>query len=191
MKTYIGTKVIKAQPMTKQAYCDYRGWKVPENEDPTEEIYLVEYPEDPTSTPNHPDHKGYISMSPKTVFEKAYKEIDGLVSFAIALQALKDGNRAQRIGWNGAGLFVFKQVHSDISMSIVPGMQSLPQSVKDEFVRRHMENEEKVSSEGGQDVNLKSIRYRNQFCIVYPNNTIFSWVPSANDICADDWAILD
>lgn len=76
MKTYIGTKTIKAKPTTKKEYCDYRGWDVPENEDPNEEIYLVEYPVDPKSKPNHPDHAGYISMSPKHVFDKAYKPAD-------------------------------------------------------------------------------------------------------------------
>jgi hypothetical protein len=73
MKTYTGTKVIKAKPMTKREYCDYRGWNVPEGEDPNEEVYLVEYEADPSSKPNHQDHEGYISMSPKHVFDKAYK----------------------------------------------------------------------------------------------------------------------
>jgi len=76
MKTYIGTKVIKAKPMTKKEYCDYRGWPIPPNEDPKEAIMLVEYPEDPLSKPNHGFHKGYISMSPLHVFEKAYKPAD-------------------------------------------------------------------------------------------------------------------
>jgi hypothetical protein len=76
MKTYIGTKTIKAKPTTKKEYCDYRGWKVPEGEDPDEEIYLVEYEADPDSKPNHPDHEGYISMSPKHVFDKAYRPAD-------------------------------------------------------------------------------------------------------------------
>ena len=39
------------------------------------------------------------------------------------------------------------------------------------------------------DFLLNTIRYRNQFCIVYPDNTIYAWVPSANDICNDDWVI--
>jgi len=71
---YIGTKIIKAFPMTKVMYCDYRGWNVPEGEDPDEEVYLVEYEEDSNSKPNHNDHKGYISMSPKHVFDKAYRK---------------------------------------------------------------------------------------------------------------------
>jgi hypothetical protein len=42
-KTYIGTKVIHALPMTRQAYNDYRGWQLPDNEDGADDGYLVEY----------------------------------------------------------------------------------------------------------------------------------------------------
>ena len=73
MKTFIGTKTIKAFPMTKQEYNIYRGWPIPPEEDPNEEVYLVEYAPDSKSKPNHPDHEGYISMSPKHVFDEAYK----------------------------------------------------------------------------------------------------------------------
>lgn len=73
MVTYTGTKTIKATPMTKAEYLDYRGWNLPDGEDPEEEIYLVEYEVDPKSEPNHKNHEGYISMSPKHVFDKAYK----------------------------------------------------------------------------------------------------------------------
>ena len=73
MKTYTGTKTIKAVPMTKGAYNKYRGWDMPEDENPNEQVYLVEYEADPASKPNHPDHAGYISMSPKHVFDGAYR----------------------------------------------------------------------------------------------------------------------
>lgn len=73
MKTYTGTKTIKAVPMTKGAYNKYRGWDMPADEDANEPVYLVEYEADPSSKPNHPDHAGYISMSPKHVFDKAYR----------------------------------------------------------------------------------------------------------------------
>lgn len=44
MKTYIGTKVIQAaKEMSRKEYCEYRGWKVPENENPEDRVYLVEY----------------------------------------------------------------------------------------------------------------------------------------------------
>lgn len=78
MISYIGVKAIKATPMTRKEYCDYRGWEVPSDEDPNEELYLVEYPVDSESRPNHPNHDGYVSMSPKHVFDKAYIQVEGI-----------------------------------------------------------------------------------------------------------------
>ena len=79
MKTYTGTKTLKARPMSKEEYCKYQGWKVPEGEDPKEEVYLVEHPPEPGKKSNHIDHEGYISMSPKYVFDKYYKVSDTFV----------------------------------------------------------------------------------------------------------------
>lgn len=190
MKTYIGKKIIKAKPMTKKEYNDYRGWIMPEGEDPEEEIYLVEYPVDSQSPPNHINHKGYISMSPKHVFDKAYHLLEEGVSFGDALVALQEGKRVQRRGWNGTGLFAFKQVHADISLMTVPNMQSLPQSVKDEFDRRYNATVDDGVEDEREEC-LNTIRYRNQMCIVYPDNTIYAWAPSVNDTCSHDWVILD
>lgn len=70
MVAYIGTKSVLATPMTRGEYNKYQGWKIPENEDPTEQGYLVEYKDG--GKPNHPNHVGYISWSPKDVFEYSY-----------------------------------------------------------------------------------------------------------------------
>lgn len=43
MKQYIGTKIVKAEPMTRGDYNDYRGWQIPADEDPLDEGYLMEY----------------------------------------------------------------------------------------------------------------------------------------------------
>ena len=74
MKKYVGTKELKAIPMNKEEYCQYRQWEVPSNENPKEEGYLVEYLDG--GKPNDERHLGYISWSPKDVFEKAYKLIE-------------------------------------------------------------------------------------------------------------------
>ena len=71
-KTYVGTKRLKGWPMNKAEYCAYRDWTVPADEDPNEEGFLVEYLDG--GKPNDSRHEGYISWSPKDVFEKAYKE---------------------------------------------------------------------------------------------------------------------
>jgi len=63
MKSYIGIKKIEAKPMTRGAYNDYRGWIIPENENPADEGYVIEY------------YDGYVSWSPKKQFEEAYHEI--------------------------------------------------------------------------------------------------------------------
>lgn len=96
------------------------------------------------------------------------------LTFGQAVTALNDGRRVSREGWNGKGLFIFKQVPSEIDAEVVPKMQSLPQSVKDEFIKR-----------GG------NIRYKNQLAMVYPDNTIYGWVASPSDVLENDWCILD
>lgn len=74
MKKYVCHKEVYALPMTRQAYNDYRGWALPEDEEGSDEGFLVEYIDGGKS--NHPQHKGYISWSPKDVFDRGYTEIE-------------------------------------------------------------------------------------------------------------------
>lgn len=67
MERYIGTKVIKARPITRGDYNKLRKWVIPANENPNDEGYLVEYED------------GYISWSPKLTFESAYRKAGSLV----------------------------------------------------------------------------------------------------------------
>jgi hypothetical protein len=70
MKTYIGTKILNAKPMTRGAYNVLREWVLPDNEDGRDEGYLVEYIDGGKA--NHPDFAGYVSWSPKEQFESAH-----------------------------------------------------------------------------------------------------------------------
>ena len=63
-KTYIGAKLLKAEPMDRGQYNLYRGWTIPSNENPNDPGYLVEYED------------GYESWSPKSTFETAYRQIN-------------------------------------------------------------------------------------------------------------------
>lgn len=63
MTTYVGVKLISAEPMNRGDYNDYRGWTIPEDENPADEGYLVK----------HSD--GHESWSPKSAFEEAYSEV--------------------------------------------------------------------------------------------------------------------
>ncbi len=102
-------------------------------------------------------------------------------TFGEAIEALNQGKRIQREGWNGKGLFVFKQVPATIGKEIVPKMQSLPQSVKDEFERRFNDTSAQIDA----------IYYDNQMAIVNSSNLINGWVASSSDTLATDWIILD
>ena len=64
MKKYIGTKLVKAEPMTKGEASEKHLLKsgiVITDEDASQEGYVVEYED------------GYTSWSPKDVFEKSYR----------------------------------------------------------------------------------------------------------------------
>ena len=102
------------------------------------------------------------------------EQMDNL-TFGQALHAVGEGRMIARSGWNGKGLFVFKQVPATITADIIPKMQSLPQLVKDEFAKRGAE----------------FIDYFDQLALVSPDNTIQGWAPSTPDALADDWMIVN
>lgn len=185
MKNYIGIKQIKARPMNRLDYNNYRGWQLPSDENPGDEGYLVEYVNGSDS--NHIDHEGYISWSPKDVFEEAYRETSGL-SFGLAIEALKQGKRIARKGWNGKGMFIFMQVPATIHADIIPIMTFLPDTVKDELISRY---ELDMRTSTVAPALFGSINYKNQIAIVYPDNNIYGWVASPSDILEEDWIILD
>ncbi|WLF84830.1 DUF2829 domain-containing protein [Moraxella sp. ZY210820] len=82
MKQYIGTKLVQAKLMTRKEYNDLRGWKVPENENPDDNGYLIEDLQ--SKSQNHFDFKGYISWLPEFEFNESYKpNTGGLFLFAI------------------------------------------------------------------------------------------------------------
>lgn len=99
MRKYIGTKIIHAEPMTRGAYNEYRGWQIPADENPADEGYIVRYSD------------GYISWSPKATFDEAYRPTDGL-TFGLAIEAMKKGLKVRRRGWNG------KNQHIELASAI-------------------------------------------------------------------------
>lgn len=93
MKRYLGVKIIQAKPMTRGDYNTFRGWTIPENENPLDEGYFIEYPD------------GYISWSPKKQFDEAYRETSAM-TFGLAIEAMKKGSKVARTGWNGKGMWI-------------------------------------------------------------------------------------
>ncbi len=162
LKQYIGTKVISARPMDRQAYNDYRGWELPADEDGADEGYLVEYQD--AGQANHPDHTGYISWSPKAVFEGTYKPTIGL-PFSYALEMAKNqGARIARKGWNGKGMFVFLVQGSKFIVNREPLLSLLGE---------------------GTEVN-----YHGHLDMKTADGMIVPWLCSQTDMLAEDWQIV-
>lgn len=97
-------------------------------------------------------------------------------NFGAVVEALKDGKAVCRIGWNGKGLFVVKQIPCKLEGLIIDKIQSLPQSAKDLLKKRD---------------GIPTLAYTNQMLIINPDGRADSWVPSSSDVFADDWCILD
>jgi hypothetical protein len=82
MTPYIGTKLVNAIPCMRCTYNQLRGWTTPADEDPQDQGYLIEYTDRALDTPivltindQTLTFKGYISWSPKDVFERAYAAV--------------------------------------------------------------------------------------------------------------------
>lgn len=84
LKQYVGVRVVNAKPMTRQEYNDFRGWQVPENENPKGDGYLVEYVDSTVQAELEGKANGYVSWSPKAVFENAYSTVarEGMTFYA-------------------------------------------------------------------------------------------------------------
>lgn len=100
------------------------------------------------------------------------------MNFGEAIEALKSGRMIKRKDWQS---FVFRQVPSQIIKDTVPKMQSLPIRVKEEFERRF----------NSPDAQIDQIYYNDQLAIVNQSNLISGWAPSAADVLAEDWIVLD
>lgn len=158
---YIGTKVILGVPMTRQAYNDYRGWKLPEDENGADEGYLVEYLDGGAA--NHPNHTGYISWSPKDVYERAYEPVTRM-NFGHALEMLKLGHKVARAGWNGKGMFVY----------LVPEAAYPAQTGA-------------AKATFGEEA---FVPYNAYLAIYGVDKKISTWVPSISDVLAEDWSVI-
>lgn len=104
MKTYIGTKIIKAKQMSlleAKAHLNRDfGFNGELDINGDADGYLVEYQELTKGAENL-----YRAWSPKDVFESAYCQIDGM-TFGFAIEALKNDKKVARAGWNGKGMWL-------------------------------------------------------------------------------------
>ncbi len=166
MQKFIGVKLIAAVAMTALAYHEYRGWNLADGKDPNAEGYLVEYEPDPNSPPNHENHAGYISWSPKHVFEDAYRPINGM-TFGLAIEALKRGHKVARAGWNGKGMWLIL-THGRVINNIEPNSF---------YERCGFEAPVTICSH----IDMKAA----------DGSMVVGWLASQTDMLAEDWSIVE
>lgn len=166
MQSYIGTKRINAKPMTRQEYNDFRGWELPSDEDGSDEGFLVEYVDGGKA--NTDEYEGYVSWSPKGVFERAYRRTDGM-SFGEAVDALKAGLKVQRTGWNGKGMWLV----------LVEGTEAVNFVDGSAYHRAGLDGGEILPHIDMYTVNANGRR------AMLPG-----WVASQTDILSEDWLVV-
>lgn len=170
MKSFIGTKMILARPMKRGEYNVYRGWDIPQDENPSDEGYLVEYVDGGQA--NHHKHPGYISWSPKDVFERAYRPSSGL-DFGDALRAVKAGQRIARAGWNGKDMWV--------ALSGPLEGRRIPANA---FWSKHNAEYASETIDGHATV-LPSLTMKTA-----GGEILMGWLASQTDMLAEDWVVL-
>ena len=148
MQKYIRCHFVKAEPMTRGDYNKLRGWELPANENPADEGYHVVYPD------------GYNSWCPKDSFEKAARPVDGM-TFGQAIEAMKQGKKVARKGWNGKGMYLLigHAVNFQSSVTNTDAEMALP--VCDSIVMR--------TAQG---------------------NFVVGWLASQTDMLSEDWVII-
>ena len=166
MKPYIGVKQIRAKAMTREEYNELRGWTVPADENPDDAGYLVEYVDGGQS--NHTDFAGYIRWSPKDVFERAYRVTEGM-TFGLAIEALKQGSKVARSGWNGKGMWLV----------LVPGTKAVNFTEGSPYMKAGLTHGEILPHIDMYTVNAEGRR------AMLPG-----WIASQTDMLAEDGVVI-
>ena len=161
MKAYIGTKMINAKLMSRGDYNLFRGWVLPDDEDGSDQGYLVEYLDGGQA--NTSEYEGYVSWSPEDVFEKAYKA-SGEFSFGAAIELLKQGRKVARKGWNGKGMFLFLVPGSTFNVNRPPLLGIYPEGTE--------------------------IVYQPHIDMKTADDRVVPWLASQSDMLDTDWVVV-
>jgi hypothetical protein len=161
MQRFIGTKEIRAVKMTRLEYNIFRGWTLPADENGLDEGFLVEYVDGGEA--NTAEYAGYVSWSPKDVFENAYHATDQM-SFGDAIYFMKKGEKVARRGWNGKGMFLFLVPGSTFAVNRPPLLG--------------------IYEEG------TIINYSPHVDMKTADGSIIPWLCSQSDMLAHDWMIV-
>lgn len=157
MDVYVGTILAKCRAMTRGEYNQLRGWTLPENENPDDTGMLLDIVNGKSS--NIEGFDGYVTWLPTAEFEYTYRRAKGL-DFGRAKDLLRQGIPMCRAGWNGKGMFVYY---------VPPGEYPARTGVAKQYYGD------------------KLVPYNEYLAIKNVDGSVSTWVPSINDVFAEDW----
>jgi hypothetical protein len=168
MKQVIGTRLVEAISMTRAEYNVLRGWQLPDDEDGTDKGYLLNDTA-PGLKPNVKGYSGFVSWVPKETFDIGFRDIDAIY-FGDAIEAVKLGYRARRLGWNS----------KDMWIAYSPGARAVN---ADSFWS--LANKAYAESIGGVANVLPCITMRTA-----TGEILMGWLASQSDMLATDWMVI-
>jgi hypothetical protein len=112
------------------------------------------------------------------------------LGFGEALEAIKNGKRATREGWNGKGMFIFMRPADELHIDmVIDKVKSLPQSVKD-FYLQDVTPDDGVRIYPADDE--EKVIFTAYLCMKDAQGRVVNgWLASQTDILSEDWEILD
>ena len=161
MKKYIRCHVVEAKPCTLGEWEQETGrtWNEPDRSR-TEEGYKCDYPD------------GYSGWCPKAEFEKVSRPIDNM-TFGMAIEAMKQGKKVARAGWNGKGMW--------LCIPLVEGPKEIPSTGI-----WGKPNVEYAEQNGGTVKVMPYITMK-----AADGSIVMGWLASQTDMLADDWVIVE
>ena len=158
MQKYLGVKIIQAVPMSEYDFVgEHKG---------ADELEKVRADRDNSHGYKVVYEDGYSSWSPKMVFEKAYRPTDNL-TFGLAIEALKQGKRVARLGWNGEGMYLYLTKGTEVWQARDNALDEIIQKNGVAVINPH--------------IDMKAA-----------NDTfVIGWLASQTDMLSEDWVVLD
>lgn len=128
----------------------------------------------------------------KEFFVEMYEKNNGCLNFGQALEALKDGKRVARTGWNGKGMFIFLRPADELRIDfVVDKVKSIPQCVKD-YYRQDLIDIDGNIIPADQISETDVVKFTEYLCLKAADGTIVNgWLASQTDMLSEDWCILD
>lgn len=114
----------------------------------------------------------YVSWCPKAEFEEVSRPVDGM-TFGMAIEAMKNGKKVARRGWNGKGMWLCVPLCDGPKEIPATGIWGKP-------------NAEYAEQNGGT---VKVVPYVTMKAA--DGTIVMGWLASQTDMLADDWIVLD